>query len=1854
MIPLGVTMLAVRVFDVLKSTRVIGSILVTNKRQFMGVLHKATALSIALTLCLPVSFSSIAQASPMTLLGALSVNRSGASTYEISIPVPPGTADMVPSISMQYNSQGMGSTLGQGWSISGMSAVARCPYSLAIEGAHRGVKFDMEDRFCLEGQRLIVINGVYGADGAEYRTEVEGFSRIYSRGVAGDGPAWFEVQTKSGQTIEYGNAVGAQALAQGRTTPHVWAINKMTDAADNYISFTYHSDATIGELYPVRIDYTGNDAAGLVPYNSVRFSYETRPDIIPGYLNGSLLQGTVRLTNIQTYAGETMIADFRTSFVQSAMTGRTLLSEVEMCAGTGECFPGLNFDYTGTGFTYNSLAGMTEISNPGGQDGSFNSKVPVLIDINGDAKTDILFTNYETSVYGVDLRSMSALLSNSASYEIPNGFTLNTDFGMAWTSASNGVFGNPRSGADRLPDLNSDGYPDFFHLYSGNWHGSDETPELYSVIFNDKNLGISFATQQGSDNPVVWEWQEVCVWNACTQEKVAPDVSGDQISYFLDYDGDGIQDLFWGLENNNSAGLHHLWKGAGDGSFEQIGTFEKKEEDWIPNVEPTSGLGFNPSFYGCVRTADFNNDGLSDIFWCGHQNPGHSELSARTLLLSNGDGSFEEIENVAGQDDQMSTTNGHVPHILDVNGDGNADVFWRRSESSRLWISKGNGDFESILNPMGVNETQSGFKLAVADFNGDGLSDLYWYHKTLFDRDLWLSNGDGTFTIIDRFGGQDNTELGDVIQTADFNGDGKADLFFDNTGGNGLSTAERAIWVSDGQPADLLFKITTGLGAETEIHYRPLTDGNTYTKGTAATFPMLDVQSPLFVVSQLDADNGGSGVNSVAYHYSEALSDHSGRGWLGFREISITDLQTDIVKTTQYAQHFPIVGMATSVNKSLNGQMLNLSTLTYEELNLGDTRHFVALATSVTESWDLDGSAVPASTTTYSYDSYGNPTTVTVSGADGSSRITANTYVNDTTNWHLGRLMDASVTSTLDMTMPVITLPSVEALDDVGTTVEEAAITLQPLGNDVGSGLSLVSVTQPTNGVVVLAGNDLIYTPNLDFTGLDGFEYTLTDGQGGTSSANVSVSVSPVNDVPVALNDTVTVFESLEAALMPLDNDSDVDGDTLTITAVSAASNGTVTISPDNLSLLYTANAGYLGADSITYTISDGNGESATATLTLNVVDQPTPLVLSADSVTLDEDTSASITPLNNDVGDVLAVTTVTQGVHGAVAISSPTVVNYVPVSNYNGADSFTYTVTDQWGNTAVQTVSVTVDSINDLPVVVSDTVMTDQGVVVVIVPLENDTDVESAVLSISALTTPTNGTASIDTGSTSITYTPASGYVGGDNFNYTVIDGDGGSATGTITISVLQSNLLIARDALGNIRGPFTSENNGRYIKDAHRQTIFEADDRNDACSPVRISGGIAQIMPGYFFTGNGCEIAYDLSTPTLLQDASGAIQASFTAKYVTSSTTTLISSATRYALYKYVGSEDYCNSAAILKSGISFTGTGCELVYNPLETASIEVVVVDEDSSLTVAPLNENPVSGGIISAVSNASNGTVSLLSGTQITYAPDANYIGPDSFDYTVTGGPNGDVQGTISVVINPVNDLPVPGEDLISTAPDTAVSISVLENDTDIDGDTLSVTAVSVPIQGTAALNSAGTEITYTPAAGYLGVDNFTYTLEDGKGGSVTGIVQIAVETVSPNLVAINSLGGVIAPFTLVVANNGMVRVKDANNNYVYRSTVDKTLCDAGAVTLPGYSRSGRGCELTIDPTVPTVVQDASGVIDSTYNAQIFPANAVARITSLLGTRVYQHAGASDFCNTAATIKNGFSFTGNGCEFVYSP
>jgi len=129
----------------------------------------------------------------------VSVSPSGAAAYSIPIEAPPGVNGIQPKLALNYNSQGGNGLVGMGWGLSGLSTIHRCAQTVAQDGVKGGINLDVNDRFCLDGQRLVNVVGVYGASGTEYRTEVESFSKISSSGIAGTGPASFTVRTKDGK-----------------------------------------------------------------------------------------------------------------------------------------------------------------------------------------------------------------------------------------------------------------------------------------------------------------------------------------------------------------------------------------------------------------------------------------------------------------------------------------------------------------------------------------------------------------------------------------------------------------------------------------------------------------------------------------------------------------------------------------------------------------------------------------------------------------------------------------------------------------------------------------------------------------------------------------------------------------------------------------------------------------------------------------------------------------------------------------------------------------------------------------------------------------------------------------------------------------------------------------------------------------------------------------------------------------------------------------------------------------------------------------------------------------------------------------------------------------------------------------------------------------------------------------------------------------------------------------------------------------------------------------------------------------------------------------------------------------------
>ena len=304
--------------------------------------------------------------------------------------------------------------------------------------------------------------------------------------------------------------------------------------------------------------------------------------------------------------------------------------------------------------------------------------------------------------------------------------------------------------------------------------------------------------------------------------------------------------------------------------------------------------------------------------------------------------------------------------------------------------------------------------------------------------------------------------------------------------------------------------------------------------------------------------------------------------------------------------------------------------------------------------------------------------------------------------------------------------------------------------------------------------------------GADSFTFKANDGVLDSTAATVSITVTAVNDAPVATSQSVTTNEDTAKAIAL--GVTDPDNSTFTFTITTPPAHGT--LSGTAPALTYTPAANYNGADSFSFKANDGTVDSNVATVSITVTAVNDAPVANDDTATTPEDTAITIAVRTNDTdadGDTLTITTVGTAAHGtAVKIGSS--IRYTPAANYNGTDSFTYTISDGHGGTATATVTVTVTSVNDAPDAADDTATTAEDTPVTIDVRANDTDVDGDTLTVTAVTTPLHGTAAIN-GAGTVLYTPAANYAGPDNFVYTLSDGQGGTDTANVVVTVTAVN---------------------------------------------------------------------------------------------------------------------------------------------------------------------------------------------------------------------------------------------------------------------------------------------------------------------------------------------------------------------------------------------------------------------------------------------------------------------------------
>jgi Ca2+-binding RTX toxin-like protein len=368
------------------------------------------------------------------------------------------------------------------------------------------------------------------------------------------------------------------------------------------------------------------------------------------------------------------------------------------------------------------------------------------------------------------------------------------------------------------------------------------------------------------------------------------------------------------------------------------------------------------------------------------------------------------------------------------------------------------------------------------------------------------------------------------------------------------------------------------------------------------------------------------------------------------------------------------------------------------------------------------------------------------------------------------------------------------ALLDAATTAEDTERSIAVLANDSdsdGQTLTIVGLTMPAHGAAGVAPDGtILYTPDAHYFGSDSFTYTIRNQEGITAGATVEVTVTSVNDVPVATDDMSTTEEDTAVELDVLLNDRDADGDALAVLVVTGPASGTLTPLGGGR-FRYTPGANRHGTDSFTYTAQDPAGASATATATITAAPVNDGPVAGNDAATIDEDTILQLAVLDNDSdvdGDALVLTSVTLPANGTARILLDGRLEYTPRADFAGSDSLMYSVRDPAGATASATLAITVTAINDNPVARPDAAITLEDNPVSISVLDNDSDVEGGTLTIANLVQPQHGLVLQGAGQT-LRYEPNANYSGGDSFTYTIRDAAGGSATTTVTLTIAPIN---------------------------------------------------------------------------------------------------------------------------------------------------------------------------------------------------------------------------------------------------------------------------------------------------------------------------------------------------------------------------------------------------------------------------------------------------------------------------------
>ncbi|EOV6248057.1 tandem-95 repeat protein [Vibrio parahaemolyticus] len=773
-----------------------------------------------------------------------------------------------------------------------------------------------------------------------------------------------------------------------------------------------------------------------------------------------------------------------------------------------------------------------------------------------------------------------------------------------------------------------------------------------------------------------------------------------------------------------------------------------------------------------------------------------------------------------------------------------------------------------------------------------------------------------------------------------------------------------------------------------------------------------------------------------------------------------------------------------------------------------------------------------------------------------------------------GQLTDeAKVTVTVNPVddAPTIKVDTVESITEDAVNTDTVVATLTVRDTDTPEDQLTVSLENNSNGYFVLVGNEVKLTQaSVDAVNNDELNLkdltisaSVSDGVNPTANDSDSLVVYRVNDAPTVENAIAgqVLSEDFDAYTIDL---NEVFKDSDSSLEFSVSGNNSIQISIVNGVATITPTADWNGSKALTFTATDPSGESVSQTVNFTVA--PVADIV-ADKATVVEDTPTIIKVLGNDTfeGDdqVVSLDTNNGPANGTVSVNPDGSVTYTPNDNYHGTDSFTYIVTSG-GVSESTTVSVDVTPVNDAPVAKDDIATTQEDTAVTIDVLPNDSDVDGDKLSIESASVPKEqGTVEVVNGK--LVFTPAENFNGDAEITYTVTDGQlTDEAKVTVTVNPVNDAPTIKVEAVESItedavstdtvlatltvRDTDTPEDqltvslennsNGYFVLVGNEVKLTQAgvdavnnDELNlkDLAISASVSDGVNptasdsdslvvnrvndaptvenaiadQVLSEDFD-------AYTIDLNEVFKDSDSSLEFS-----VSGNSNVLVS--IENGIVTISPTADWNGSEILTFKATDPSGESISQTVNftvaPVADIVADKATVVEDTPTIIKVLGNDTFEGDdkVVSLDTNngPANGTVSVNPDGSVTYTPNDNYHGTDSFTYIVTSGGVSE-STTVSVDVTPVNDAPVAKDDIATTQEDTAVTIDVLPNDSDVDGDKLSIESASVPKeQGTVEVVDG--KLVFTPAENFNGDAEITYTVTDGQ---LTDEAKVTV-TVNP-------------------------------------------------------------------------------------------------------------------------------------------